>query len=155
MRKPRSRYEIAAWERLDWQVVYGSDWRDRARNLARYFGKQLGCMLATYQLPVPQELIEFLNGSERCPSVCFMLYINPRATDAHEQMRRDGFEDALPGFVGLLPSQAYEREGEFSGIDYGYHIGYLWFLVQWRTDHDVTSWFEYQEIDLPRLSEEA
>jgi len=147
--------EISVWERLDWQVVYGSDWKDRARNLARYFGKQLGCMLATYQLPVPKELIEFLNGSERCPSVCFMLFINPRAVEAHEEMLNDGLEDAMPGFVGLLDSQAYQSEGEFSGIDYGYHIGYLWFIVQWRAGNDVTSWFEYPEIDLPRLSDEA
>lgn len=149
--------EISAWERLDWQTVYGSDWRDRARDLARYFGKQLGCMLATYQLQVPQELIEFLNGSERCPSVCFMLFINPRAVEAHEKMSKEGFEDTIPGFVGLLDfdPQAYQSDGVFSGIDYGYHIGYLWFIVQWRAGNDVTSWFEYQEIDLPRVSDEA
>jgi len=147
--------EISTWKRLNWQAVYGPDWRDRARNLARYFGKQLGCMLATYQLRVPQDLIEFLNGSERCPSVCFMLYINPRAVEAHEKMRKDGFEDTIPGFVGLLGSQAYQFEGKFSGIDYVYHIGYLWFVAQWRAGNDLTSWFEYQEIDLPRLSNET
>ncbi len=146
--------EISAWDRLDWQAVYGSDWRERARNLARYFGKQLGCMLATHQLPVPEELIEFLNGSERCPSVCFMLYTNPRAVEAHEEMRRDGFEDGLSSFVGLLEAPAYQTGGVFSGIDYGYHIGYLWFIAQWRAGADVTSWFEYQEIDLPRVFNE-
>ncbi len=146
--------EIFGWERLDWQTVYGSDWQERARNLARYFGKQLGCMLATQQLRVPDELIEFLNGSERCPSVLFMLQINPRAVEAHEKMRSDGFETGLSDFVGLLEATAYETRGVFSGIDYGYHIGYLWFIAQWRADADVTSWFDYQEIDLPRLSNE-
>lgn len=82
-----------------------------------------------------------------------MLYINPRGVDAHEQMRGDGFEYGLSGFVGLLESLAYQTEGVFSGIDYGYHIGYLWFGVQWRASADVASWFEYQVMDLPRLSD--
>lgn len=146
--------EISAWERLDWQAIYGSDWRERTRNLARYFGKQLGCMLATHQLQVPEELIEFLNGSERCPSVCFMLYINPLAVEMHEEMRSDGFENGLSDFVGLLNATAYQTEGVFSGIDYGYHIGYLWFVARWRAGADVASWFECQEIVLPRVPHE-
>ena len=146
--------EISAWERLDWQSVYGSEWQEKARNLARYFGKQLGCMLATHQLPVPAELVGFLNGADRCPSTCFMLYVNPRAVDAHKQMRGDGSKDGLSGFVGLLESTAYQTEGVFSGVDYGYHIGYLWFIAQWRAGADAASWFEYQMIDLPRVSNE-
>lgn len=145
---------MSAWERLDWQTVYGSDWREKARNLARYFSKQLGCMLATYQLQVPAELVQFLNGADRCPSTWFVLYVNPVAVDFHAQMRGDGFEYGLSGFVGLLDSNAYQTEGVFSGIDYGYHIGYLWFIVQWRAGANVASWFEHQVIDLPRLSNE-
>ena len=145
---------MSGWEQLDWQTVYGSDWQEKARNLARYFGKQLGCMLATYQLRVPIELIEFLDGADRCPPTCFALFVNPRAVDAHLQMLGDGFEGGLAGFVGLLDSTAYQTEGVFSGIDYGYHIGYLWFIAQWRAGADVVSWFEYQVTDLPRLSEE-
>lgn len=58
---------MSEWERLDWQTVYGFVWREESRNLARYFGKQLGCMLATQQLQVPAELIEFLNGGRPLP----------------------------------------------------------------------------------------
>ncbi|MET4136710.1 hypothetical protein [Pseudarthrobacter sp. PvP090] len=143
---------MSTWERIDWQTVYSSGWREKSRNLARYFGKQLGCMLATHQLQVPAELIEFLNGADRCPSTGFRLYINPRAVDFHRQMRSDGSADGLSGFVGLLDSTAYQTEGVFSGIDYGYHIGYLWFLAQWRAGADIDSWFEDQAVDLPRLS---
>lgn len=146
--------EISGWERLNWQAVYGSDWQEQARNLARYFGKQLVCMLATQQLRVPDELIEFLNGPERCPSVRFMLWNNPRAVEVHEEMRSDGFETGLSDFVGLLEARAYQARGVFSGIDYGYHSGYSRFIAQWRADADVTSWFDYQKIDLPRVSNE-
>lgn len=109
--------------------------------------------MATYQLPVPKELIDFLNGADRCPSTWFSLFINPRAVDAHAKMRGDGFEYGLSGFVGLLDSNAYQTEGVYSGIDYGYHIGYLWFVAQWRAGAHVNSWFEYQMIVLPRLTE--
>lgn len=146
--------EIPSWERLDWAVIYGPDWREQARDLARYFGKQLGCMMATQQLRVPGELIAFLNGSARCPSVRFILYIDPRGVEMHEMMCRDGFEEGLSTFVGLGEATAYQTDGVFSGVDYGYHIGYLWFIVQWRDGADMASWFEYQEITLPRVSSE-
>lgn len=144
---------ISTWERLDWRSIFGSDWQEGAQNLARYFGKQLGCLMATYQLQVPKELIDFLNGADRCPPTGFRLFINPRAVDAHAKMCDDGFEYGLSGFVGLLDTDAYQTDGVFSGIDYGYHIGYLWFIAQWRAGADVESWFEYQVIDLPRLTE--
>lgn len=147
-------HDVSAWKHLDWQMVYGFAWREKARNLARYFGKQLGCMLATHQLRVPDELIEFLNGADRCPSTCFTLYINPRGVDLHEQMRSDGSADGLSGFVGLLESTVYQTEGVLSGVDYGYHIGYLWFIAQWRAGVDFASWFEYRVIDLPLASNE-
>jgi len=144
---------ISTWERLDWRTVFGDGWQGKARDLARYFGKQLGCMLATHRLQVPKELIDFLNGADRCPPICFSLFINPRAVEAHAKMRRDGFEYGLTGFVGLLDSNAYQSDGTLSGIDYGYHIGYLWFIAQWRAGADVDSWFEHQVVDLPRLAE--
>jgi hypothetical protein len=140
--------------RLDWAVVYGSGWQEQTRNLARYFGKQLGCMMASYQLPVPSELKEFINGAARCPSIWFALFINPRGVNLHARMRQDGFEDGLSTFVGLLESNAHQTEGVLSGIDYGYHIGYVWLLAQWRAGAEVASWFEHQVIDLPRLTEE-
>lgn len=146
--------EAAEWERLDWRAVYGADWHEKARNLARYFGKQLGCMMASHQLPVPTDLVAFLNGGRRCPSIWFALYVNPRAADFHAQMRSEGFEDGLSGFVGLLESMAYQNDSVLSGIDYAYHIAYLWFLAQWRAEANVASWFDYQVIDLPRLSKE-
>lgn len=140
--------------RLNWAVVYGSGWQEQARNLARYFGKQLGCMMASYQLPVPSELKEFINGTDRCPSIWFALFINPRGVDFHACMLQDGNKDGLSTYVGLLESNAYQNEGVLSGIDYGYHIGYVWLLAQWRSDAEVASWWEHIVIDLPRLTEE-
>lgn len=143
--------EIAEWERLDWRNVYGNEWRTGAADLARYFAKQLACMLSTYDLPIPEDLVLFLDGADRCSSVCFMLVINPRVI---ELMHSEGAEVDMSTFVGLLRAPAYQTAGEFTGVDYGYHIGYLNFLVQWREGQDFSSWFEHQSIDLPRFSEE-
>lgn len=146
--------EMCDWEQLDWRAVYGTVWNEPARNLARYFGKQLGCMLASHQLPVPKELIEFLDGSERCPSVHFLLCVNPRAAEAHRTMRKERPEDGLSTFVGLVEAPAYQTGDVFTGIDYIFHIGYLWFTARWRAGTDSSSWFEYPETKLPRLSDE-
>ena len=52
--------------------------------------------------------------------------------------------------------RASTTEGPWTleGGGYGYHIGYLWFIAQWRSGADVTSGFEYRVIDLPRVSNE-
>ncbi len=137
------------WKRLSWSDVYGPDWQEGAANLGRYFAKQIGCMLATQRLPIPGELIAFLDGAGRCPPVAFMLQLNWRACDAHRMLRRHGAEDGITSFVGLLPSVAYQEDNRFSGVTYGYHIGFVWFVAEWREGTNRTSWWEYPEIDMP------
>ena len=144
---------MGGWERLDWSAVYGSEWQAGATDLARYFGKQIGCMLTGQDLPVPGDLVAFLDGAARCRSVCFMLFRNWRGVTADRTMRRHGaVEDGLMSFIGLLPSTAYTTEGLFSGVDYGYHFGYIWVQAQWLKNSDRSSWFEHESIDLPLLN---
>lgn len=147
--------ELMRWPRLTWSDVYGEDWQAGAANLARYFGKQLGCMLADQRLPVPTELIAFLNGADRCPSVAFMIFRNWKAGSAHRMMRRDGFTEGITTFVGLLPSSLRHQDGRLIGVDFGYHIGYVWFCAQWWEDTDRSSWWEHPVIDLPLLNANA
>lgn len=146
--------ELMSWKRLAWQDVYGPQWQPGARDLGRYFGKQIGCMLASQRLPVPDDLIEFLNGAERCPSVCFMINLNWRAGDAHRMLRRQGSPEGITTFVGLLQSVAYQTDGRFSGVTYGYHIGYVWLVAEWLEDSNRTSWWEFPEIDMPLVNGE-
>lgn len=144
--------ELITRPRLAWADVYGEDWQPGATSLARYFGKQLGCMLAGQRLPIPEDLIAFLNGSPRCPSVTFMLYRNWRGGAAHRTFLNAGLADGITTFVGLLPSTAYQRDGALSGVDYGYHIGYVWFVVNWTAGSDRHSWWEFPEVDLPLIN---
>ncbi|WP_146068869.1 hypothetical protein [Arthrobacter sp. ZGTC131] len=68
-------------------------------------------------------------------------------------MRRHGDKDGLSTFVGLLDAQAYQRQGEFSGVRYGYHIGYVWMICEWFEGTDRLSWFEHPSIYLPRIND--
>ncbi|WP_206479188.1 hypothetical protein [Kocuria sp. KRD140] len=141
--------EMGRWPRLAWADVYGAEWQTGAANLGRYFAKQVGCMLATQRLPIPNDLINFLNGAPRCPSVTFVVHRNWRAIDAHRMLRTDGFGEGITTFVGLPQSNAYQRDGKFSGVDYGYHIGYIWFRANWSKDTDRAAWWEYPVIKMP------
>lgn len=139
---------LAEQPNLDWRDVYGDDWRAGATALGRYFAKQLGCMLATYDLPVPEDLRRFVSGADRCPSVCFALAIEPRVVAL---LRSGDSGGDLSNFVGLLNAPAYRSGDSLTGIDYGYHIGYLNFIVCWREGAQFASWFDNYVCELPWL----
>ncbi|SJN28764.1 hypothetical protein [Luteococcus japonicus] len=141
--------QMSSWRRLAWTDVYGTDWEQGAADLGRYFAKQMCCMLATQQLPIPDDLIAFLDGAPRCPSVAFTLCRNWRTADLHRILRRDGRPQGATTIVGLLTSTAYQRDGQFSGLDYGYRIGYVQFSGDWSAGSDRVSWWESPEVDLP------
>lgn len=147
---------MGGWALLDWSLIYGQEWQTGAADLARYFSKQIGCMLAAQDLPIPADLVAFLDGAERCPSVSFMLIRNWRGVSADRRMRRHTpDEDGLMSFVGLLPSTGYTTEDAFSGVDYIYHVGYIWVVAQWRAGTDRSSWYEHSAIDVPLINGSA
>lgn len=143
---------IGRWRHLDWSEVFGADWERDAGDLARYFGKQLGCMLESYRLPVPPDLIAFLDGAPECPSVQFGFVRNWRAVYAHKLMRKDRENDGLSTFLGLLDSTWYETDGRTTGLDYGYHFGYLWVLVSWREGATFPIWCQESVAPLPLIN---
>lgn len=51
--------EMMKWKRLAWQEIYGPRWQPAARDLGRYFGKQIGCMLASSACPCRKTLSTF------------------------------------------------------------------------------------------------
>lgn len=140
------------WRRVLWPEVFGTEWQQSAADLARYFGKQLGCLLAAYRLPVPMDLIEFLDGAPECPSVQFRLAHNWRGSFTHKLMRDEGGPDGLESFVGLLPATRFVTDGRTSGMDYGYHLSYIWVLVSWREDQTFENWCRRPEVALPRVN---
>lgn len=49
---------------IDFTAVYGSDWREGASNLARYYAKHFACRMDRTGLPVPPSLRAFLDGAD-------------------------------------------------------------------------------------------
>lgn len=85
-----------------------------------------------------------------------MVFRNWRAVSTHRALRRHGeVDDGVVSFIGLLPSEAYTDQGAFSGVSYGYHIGYIWMLADWHAGSDRSSWFEHQSINMPLLNDSA
>lgn len=140
--------EIAIEGCIDWAQIYGKDWELGAKNLARFFGKQLGCMLSTYNLPTPPGLQVFLDGAADIPAIRFSMFIN---ADVVSKMIQHP-ENDWSMFIGLGEAPAYETVGRFSGVDYSFHIGYLNFLVEWREEETFDSWWKWGVVDLPRYS---
>lgn len=142
------------WRRtsLDWADVYGQAWGDGAANLARYFVKQFGCMMATQRLPVHGDAIAFLDGADRCPSLVLGLWRDQRPIKLQRRGRRAGDPDGLLNFIGLPATRAYDDGSRLTGADYQCRLAYLVFNVAWRDGIDVPSFHETQVVPLPIIN---
>lgn len=140
---------------LDWREIYGAEWEGGVSNLARYFAKQFGCMMATENLPVPPQVIEFLNGYHLCPSFSFSIWRDERIINTHKLMKGSGdpeLTDAMSHFQGLPETMAFCREDRLTGCQYQLRIGYMIFDVKWREGEDMSSFFQRPVIELPKIN---
>lgn len=139
-------------DHLDWADVYGSAWGDGSTNLARYFVKQFGCMMATQHLPVPADATAFLGGAPRCPSVVLGLWRDHRPIKVHRKMKKTGVPDGMLSFVGLPATMAYTDGLRLTGADYQCRVAYMIFNVSWREDEDLPSFHEEQVVPMPLIN---
>lgn len=144
---------LAESRRLLWKDVFGPDWALGAANLGRYFAKQMGCMLAGQRLPIPADLIDFLNGSRYCRSVEFKVLKNKRDATLHTDMKRAKGVSAFTSMVEIPESLAYETNGQFSGVDYGHQIGFIMFSARWRAGADCVSWWYRPDVDVMEFNQ--
>lgn len=139
--------EISRKSRLKWSDVYGKDYCDQPRDLARYFAKQLGCMLATQRLRVPGKMIDFLNGAEQCPSIGFTLGVSTKATRLRNLL---SVEDAL-NIAGIRNVQSYTQEGVFAALVFPYQIGDIHVQVEWCEGAQLPAWYNRRNPKLTRV----
>ncbi len=52
---------------VDLKVVFGSEWKARTLDLARYYGKHFGCRMVRTGTPIPASLRLFLDGAIDMP----------------------------------------------------------------------------------------
>lgn len=135
---------------LDWADIYGVDWQDKARCLSRYLVKQLGCMMATAQLPVPKEVIDFLNGATEVQSILVLPFRNWLSVELHKlMMDSDPDTEGLRTYSHIPETESYETDGALSGADYALQRGYIRFTVEWRAGAEATSMHDVQRIRVP------
>ena len=60
----RTQPETANRDGVDFWAIYGSNWRQRVLDLARYHAKHFGCRLVRDRVPVPPSLRAFLDGAD-------------------------------------------------------------------------------------------
>ncbi|MBI8988191.1 hypothetical protein [Corynebacterium meridianum] len=63
------------WHRdsVDLIHIYGTTWKQDSLNLARYYIKNFGCLMADLGISPPQTMRDFLNGSEAMDNVALLL----------------------------------------------------------------------------------
>ncbi|WP_349902956.1 hypothetical protein [Parafrigoribacterium humi] len=140
---------VWALDQIEWTSVYGSEWRNQTISLARYFGKQLGCMLATQGLPVPPALADFLNGSSRCPGVSFRIGRSVAALEAHAAIISAGHQEGLLHYIGIPETPAYSDGTQLTGAVYAYQIAYILVSAEWFLDSEEQAFFENEAAVLP------
>ncbi|UPK75698.1 hypothetical protein MU582_03375 [Nocardioidaceae bacterium SCSIO 66511] len=152
-----TRFSEYVWERqdhfehcntLDFNDVFGMSWSAQATNLARYLGKQLGCVLAEKGLPIAPSIIRFLNGDSGCSDVTFVLWRDRARRELHRMGQLDELD--VRGYW-LPPMPRYTDEvGAFVGTDYAYIIGFFGLCARYRTNVEASaSFFESATVPVP------
>lgn len=92
---------------LDWREVFPDDWQAAARDVARYYAKQVGCMFAQQRLPVPAGLINFMDGAPSANEFVFALVRDRGRLAAQRTGKRHGLDARgywlPPARVSLTP----------------------------------------------------
>lgn len=125
--------------------IYGDVWRSHAMNLARYYVKNFGCLLADQGVRPPKTMRDFLNGAEAMDDVRLVLVKSESHYIAHrDYLRRLGQNASLfrpPDAAWFSPSKG--RITGYSGMTL---IGYVGVLLQWFEDSGRHDSFFYHPI---------
>lgn len=84
--------ELAKAATLDWGKLFGTDWQAEARNIARYYAKQVGCLFTQQSLPVPDGIIRFMDGEDRADDFAFTLVRDPGRRALHNHAVRHNID---------------------------------------------------------------
>lgn len=134
---------------MDWSKIYPDDPLAKASDLGRYFVKQFCCMLASQNLPIPAQTIEFLDGEATCPAVGFYLTRDIAIREWHRLLKGMGEEEGLAGFIRIPSARAWTSDGKFAGMTYLYQIGFITFSVDWREGTTQPTWWDALKSQVP------
>lgn len=112
------------------EAVYQTDWRTQAMDLARYYVKNFGCLLADRGIQPPKAMQDFLNGAQKMEDVGLYLVKSESHYIGHrDYLSKYGQNAALfrpPDVAWASPSK-----GRVDGYEGSTLIGYVGVMIRW------------------------
>lgn len=147
--------------RLD--QVYGDDWERQAKNLARYFGKHFGCLLADSGFAPPDTLRRFMSGDDSAPdlSICFVkderLWLMHKALRA--KMKKSQEESQGNLWLHISDSATRVDQNRLTGYSATTSLAYVGVKFRWHESWDEDCgirdsfyWYQRAVLNVVRAS---
>jgi hypothetical protein len=124
-------HQLRAKSGVDFEGIFGTDWRTPLLNLARYYAKHFGCRMVNTGLPVPRSLRDFLDGATNMPDAHMALI----TTDTVHQRFEDGMSIS-PDFA-----EADKTASHFERYVLAAYVGSVGVRYEWRREGAERSQF--------------
>jgi hypothetical protein len=140
--------ELGRADWLDMAQVYGATWPTSVPDLARYFGKHIGCRMAHDRFPIPPSLSAFLDGTAHAADVQMVLFKSQPHYDVYRQAQAAG-DDARglwlePGLGHVSPSRG--RLVTYSG---SLIVNFVGVFYRWELEPDgLDPFYDYRRARL-------
>jgi hypothetical protein len=115
---------------IDLEKVYGEEWEAGALALARYYGKNFGCLMADDGVVPPAALIRFMNGDDKLQDVAICLVKSESHYIGHKRLRKLGPNNSLWRPAGV----AWTDDGftKFTGYQATALVGFVGARFEWH-----------------------
>lgn len=133
---------------LDAEAIYGSQWNEGLRSLAAYVVKHAACRIADYNFEVPEDLKDFLNGSDHSANIQMVLF---RDRDRYRDLKKGQRLGIDSGGIFVSPDAVHFSRSR-PGINMyssSLVVGCIGVLYRWAYDvSEADPFYQYQK---PRL----
>lgn len=134
---------------IGWLEVFGATWVQDAAETARYLTKQFACQLAQNRITVPPEVIAYLDGGRRPPTLGLSAWVDASILEmmlaSHEAI---GVHPT--GYLGLPPCEILVEGAGVTRSEYRLARECITFQVAWLSNgQDYESIWEYEGVNLP------
>ncbi|MCO6491692.1 MAG: hypothetical protein J5I98_24965 [Phaeodactylibacter sp.] len=117
---------------LDLRLIFGEDWSDKYKKLIKYYAKHIGCRLSNHELGVTENIIDFLNDTDKLRDIAFTFEIRPMnqiAALTSNEMFDDNYEVLNAGLFHAMEKNEGENQSAIA-------------LFSWLT----TGWLSFNYI---------
>jgi hypothetical protein len=139
--------EVLASRVVDFEAVYGPRWRERQRDLYKYFAKSFGCRLFDAGMPVPVDLVSLF----RAESFSTGLQVSLAVNEAVLEMLPADVRAVFIGKGDLTGWAPRTSPKELNEISWSEHVSWLTAVYHYQPlDSDAAAplWSATQAISL-------